>query len=102
MKAPKHLSRESRRLWTAILEGYEIDEPAAMVLQATLEARDRREQARAAILKDGATYRDRFGQIKPSPWVGIERDSATTMMRGFRILGFDQEARGELGRPPGR
>jgi len=94
-KAPKHLTAESKRLWKAIHSDYDLDDPARLVLTATLESRDRREQARAEIAKTGATQTDRFGQCKPSPWVGIERDAATTMMRGFRLLGFDQEARGE-------
>jgi hypothetical protein len=78
---------------------YEIDRAAEPILAATLEARDRHDQARAAIAKDGAVFKDRFGQLKPSPWLAVERDSATTMMRGWRLLGFDQEGRGELGIP---
>jgi hypothetical protein len=90
-----HLTPSSKRIWRQIVSGYNIDQPASLILVATLEARDRREQARAAIASDGAVQIDRFGQKKPNPWVGIERDAAATLMRGFRILGFDQEPRGE-------
>jgi P27 family predicted phage terminase small subunit len=100
MTTPKHLSVAAKRLWKAITTGYEIDEPAAMVLQATLEAYDRREQARAAIEREGAVQTDRFGFRKPHPSVAIERDAAITMMRGFRLLGFDQEPRGDFARAP--
>jgi phage terminase small subunit len=99
LKPPGYLSAASKRLFRSICESFEIDEAAKMVLVATLEAKDRREQARAAIAKNGAVYADRFGQLKPSPWAAIERDAATTLMRGFRLLGFDQEQRGDLGIP---
>ena len=95
--APKHLTPDSRRVWKQIFADYEIDPAAELIFLAALEARDRREQARQEIEKRGATYVDRFGQCKPSPWVAIERDAATTLMRGWRLLGFDQEPRGELG-----
>ena len=95
-KPPEHLTSESKKLWRTIVADYEIDAPAEMVLVATLEARDRRDQARAELAKSGVTVEDRFGQLKASPWVAIERDSATTMMRGFRLLGFDQEQRGVI------
>ena len=61
-KAPKHLTAESKRLWKAIHSDYDLDDPARLVLTATLESRDRREQARAEIAKTGATQTDRFGQ----------------------------------------
>ena len=99
-KAPTHLTADSQKLWQTILRDYQIDSAAELLLVAVLEARDRREEARAAIAKDGAVQTDRFGQKKPHPSVGIERDSATTLMRGWRLLGFDQEPRGELGQPP--
>jgi phage terminase small subunit len=99
LRPPKHLTKESQRLFRVIVNDYQIDPAAEMILVATLEARDRREQARAAIAKAGVVYKDRFGQWKPLPMVAIERDAAATMMRGWRLLGFDQEPRGEHGIP---
>jgi phage terminase small subunit len=96
--APKHLTAASKAIWKTIFGDYQIDSAAELMLVATLEARDRREEARAQLAKDGAIQTDRFGQKKPHPSVAIERDAATTMMRGWRLLGFDQEPRGELGR----
>jgi phage terminase small subunit len=95
--APGHLTADSQKLWKTILADYEIDEAAQMIVVAALEARDRREEARAAIAKDGAVTADRWGQAKVSPWVAIERDTSLALMRAFRVLGFDQEARPPLG-----
>ena len=95
--APDHLTVDSQKLWKTIIVDYEIDPAAEMVLVAALEARDRREEARAAIAKDGAVTTDRWGQAKVSPWVAIERDASLALMRAFRVLGFDQEARPPMG-----
>lgn len=97
-RPPKHLSEQSKQIWRAIVRDYEIDEAAELILVSTLEARDRREEARWEIEKNGAVFNDRFGQPKVSPWHSIERDQTLLMQRGFRLLGFDQEPRGD-GRP---
>jgi|ERR1017187_3657015 phage terminase small subunit len=96
-KPPGHLTADSQLLWKTILTDYEVDEAAQMVLAAGLEAKDRREEARAAIAKSGAVIQDRWGQSKVSPWVAIERDAGLTLMRAFRVLGMDQEARPPMG-----
>src|ERR1035437_3027726 len=95
--APDHQTAGSQQLWKTIIEDYEIDTAAEMILVAALESRDRREEARAAIAKDGAVVKDRWGQAKVSPWVAIERDASLALLRCFRGLGFDQEARPPLG-----
>ena len=95
LKAPSHLSDQAKRLWRSTVENYNIDPQAGMVLQAGLEALDRREQAREAIAAHGATIKDRWNIEKVSPWVGIERDSAATLCKCFRLLGFDLAHAGE-------
>ena len=71
--APKHLSGASKAIWRAIYRDYQIDSAAEMVLACTLEARDRREQAREQLAAEGCTQADRFGQKKPHPSTAIER-----------------------------
>jgi phage terminase small subunit len=100
MKAPiaaKHLSPAAKKLWKSLHEEFDLDNAARMILLTGLEAMDRKEQARAVLAKEGITQTDRFGFVKPRPEVAIERDSATTLGRCFRLLGFDL-ARAESGR----
>jgi P27 family predicted phage terminase small subunit len=97
LKPPDHLSIEAKALWKAICRDYSIDEAAGMVLKVTLEAYDRRTQARDALIKHGVFFKDRFGQLKPMPMVAVERDAAATVMRGFRTLGLDLAAPGMAG-----
>jgi phage terminase small subunit len=89
LKPPAHLSKDSQALYRTIVREYSIDDAAAMVLTATLDARDRREEARLAIAREGAVFVDRWNQPKPNPWVAIERDAGLAILRGFRVLGLD-------------
>ena len=98
IKPPEHLSPEARKIFQRIVHEYEIDSAAEVILITCCEARDRREEARAAIAKDGAVFVDRFGQLKPSPWAGIERDAAGILARCWRLLGFDVEQQHGTGR----
>jgi P27 family predicted phage terminase small subunit len=89
LKPPQHLSTEAKALWKDICADYTIDKAASMILRVTLEAYDRKQEARAAIAKDGATFVDRWGQRKPHPMIAIERDAGLAVLRGFRVLGLD-------------
>jgi P27 family predicted phage terminase small subunit len=92
---PEHLSDEAKALWERITEEAAIDSAAAVVLRTLCDAYDRRNEARAKIKELGAVFVDRFNNQKMSPWVAIERDTTQMIHRAFRLLGFDQEARGE-------
>jgi phage terminase small subunit len=101
-KPPGDLTPEGKQLWRRIYDEIDVDEPARLLLDTLCRQFCRMEEAREAIAKEGAVSKDRFGQYKPSPWVAIERDSSASMMRAWRLLGFDQIATGPMGRPPGR
>jgi phage terminase small subunit len=92
--APEDLSPARRELWDRIVEEYSIDAAAAPMLHTYCASLDRVAKARAALLADGETIKDRFGVIKMSPWAAILRDAETAASRAFRSLGFDQEPRG--------
>ena len=93
---PQELSLESQELWKQIVDENAIDAAAYPILLTFFQARDRREQARAAMAAEGGgpVIKDRFGVEKMSPWAAVERDQTLIMHRAFRLLGFDQEPRG--------
>lgn len=93
--APEHLTEQSKRDWAAIVEDNAIDLAAAQILETFFDARERRAEARKNIGEVGALMKDRFGVWKVNPATAIERDSTLIMHRAFRLLGFDQEPRGE-------
>jgi P27 family predicted phage terminase small subunit len=96
--APEHLSERTKTLWDRIVEENTIDSAAAEILRTLCDALDRREQARDAMKETGPLIKDRFGVLKVHPAAAIERDSTLIMHRAFRLLGFDQEPRGEQGK----
>ena len=91
--APLHLSPESKRLYRKIVADYALGrEPAALeTLRLACEALDRCTAAREVIDTEGALTIDRFGQSKPHPAIGIERDSRIAALRAFRELSLDSE-----------
>jgi phage terminase small subunit len=103
MATPKHLSRSSKAVWRSLVEDYDLDdEPHALLtLTAALESRDRCEQARQQIAREGLTVPTGVGGLKPHPAVGIERDARLAMVRCLRELALDGELGGyESARPP--
>jgi hypothetical protein len=87
---PKHLAMPERRLWTAIVSENVLDGEAALsILRTTLEAHQRARTCRETIDREGATYRDRFEQVKVHPLIAAERDSRAAFLAGMRSLRLD-------------
>lgn len=100
---PETLSAEARKWWRKIVEGYAIDDDAGhLILQTALEAFDRLQQAKRHITKHGATFTDRFGQMRPNPSITIERDARAGMLAALKALNLDLEPlNARPGRPSG-
>lgn len=87
MKPPSHLKKPARDMWASISADYDVSDGAGLsLLQAACESFQRASEARAIIDKAGAVVTDRFGQEKPHPAVGIERDSRAAMVSALRAL----------------
>lgn len=86
-KAPAHLSAEARALWSRLLADYPLDDAAGLLLlQSACESFDRLQDARRTLAKEGAIVRDRWGQPKPHPAAGVERDARTQMHSALRLM----------------
>ncbi len=88
---PQHLSEESAVLWRHIVAGYAIEEHQLPTMRLALEALDQAAEARQEIVEHGAVIADRFGQLKPSPWVQIERDARSAHRLLLRELNLGGE-----------
>jgi hypothetical protein len=88
--APSDLSEESRHLFAHVVSTGEYDGPARVLVIQFLQARDTATAARKELLKSGRTFRDRWGQLRESPWAKIDREAVRDMSRIFRSLGWDQ------------
>jgi P27 family predicted phage terminase small subunit len=103
MKPPGHLSKEAKKLWRKILEGWELDNAALVVLESALESFDRMREAQAILAEEGIVVLDRFKQKKQHPATFIERDAKNSMLRALKQLNLEIEPLHDRpGRPAGR
>jgi P27 family predicted phage terminase small subunit len=100
--APENLTAEAAAWWDRIVSGWDLDDPGLLILQSVCETFDRMRQAQQQIKEEGATIRDRFGQLKQHPAVLTELHNRAAMLRNLKLLGLDLEPIGPVGRPPGR
>lgn len=100
--APDHLAPETRLWWDTIVRDYQLEAHHLKLLQATAEAWDRFQQARAELARDGLTVKTGDGNIKAHPCVAIERDARTSFARLLRDLDLDVEppSSGRVAPPP--
>jgi phage terminase small subunit len=90
-------------LWLDVLEGWELDPPARVLLDSACRALQRVREAQRLLARDGLVVTDRFGQPKAHPAAAVERDAKQTLLKNLRALNLDLEPlRDTPGRPPGR
>lgn len=92
-KPPGDLSADAKKLWSRLFNDYALDDAAGMLLlQSACEAYDRLQEARKQLAKEGSVIRDRWGQPKPHPAAGVERDARTQMHSALRLLKLEPGA----------
>ena len=99
-RPPQHLAPDTRKWWSSVVKGYDLDEHHVRLLTLAGEAWDRCNQARKAIDEHGLTFNDRFGCPKARPEAAIERDSRVGFCRLLRELDLDIEMSPDVKRPP--
>jgi P27 family predicted phage terminase small subunit len=97
--APKHLSPTTRAWWREVCETFSLEGHHLKLLTLACEALDRALEARAIIDRDGAFYKNRFGEPRAHPAVGVERDARLAFARLLRELALDVATPDES-RPP--
>ena len=87
-----HLTPDSRELFDSITADYDLEPWHLSLLVDALQSRDRAEQARRALDKDGLTVEGRFGP-RPHPLLTVERDQRKLFSALMKQLGLDVEGR---------
>lgn len=84
---PKHLLPRSKDLWQQIVPR-RVNWPERLaLLQVALEALDRAEQAREAILRDGMTFTtEATGAVHIHPLVKVEREARQQFIKAWNAL----------------
>ena len=90
--APNHLGVAGRRLWTYLQAAYAIaDPPGLALLLSACESRDRIEQAREELERDGISQTDRFGMLRAHPAAQIEHQARSSLIRALTALNLSPE-----------
>ena len=94
-KPPADLTTAAKKLWGRIYDSAEMDEPAMVLLDSLCRSWDRAQAAHVLIERDGLVLVERTAhgdaKSRANPACAIERDSAASLMRAWRLLGFDQQ-----------
>ena len=80
--APKHLSRESKRLWRLVAP--RLQPEGLPLLAEALEALDRSRQAAELVRREGLVLNG-----KPHPAARIEKEARALFVRCWKALGLD-------------
>jgi P27 family predicted phage terminase small subunit len=103
-KAPKHLSRDAKRIWRQINSTWDLQNApdALLILRTALESFDRLQQARSVLDIEGVTVKSKTatGDIKilKHPALEAEKSARGGLLQAFRMLGLEFEASGLTGR----
>lgn len=101
-KLPRHrkpLSPLSRRRWHEHVSGWEMDPPALVLLENGLHALDRAHECRVVVDAEGATVKNRFGEVRDHPCVAQEQRWIEIARKHFSDLHLDAEPVLKPGRP---
>ena len=68
------LTGERKRLWDDVRSRVDLESASESILRNACESLERAAQLSEQVDREGATFRDRFGGIKPNPAAMLERD----------------------------
>jgi P27 family predicted phage terminase small subunit len=98
-KAPTHLKRAGRELWTRVVAEYELQPHHLTLLRLAAESLDRADAARKVVDAEGLVVPGYRGQPRPHPLLLTERDSRIATARLLREIGLSEEPEADP-RPP--
>lgn len=88
--SPSHLSALAKRAWRDVLEEYELEPTALLLLRAGLEQFDLYERARKELAKAGkVTVSGRSGVMRQHPAAKVAADALREARQCFRQLGLE-------------
>ena len=87
--APKHLKPATRAWFDQICGEYVLESQHLRILQVACESWDCYQAAREDISEHGSTFKNKFGDVKPHPSVGLMQNSRIAFLRALRELNLD-------------
>lgn len=68
------LTGDRKKLWDDVRARFVLEPASETILRNACECWERAEQLAQQVSRDGATYRDRFNQVRVNPAAQLERD----------------------------
>jgi hypothetical protein len=88
------LTGERLRLWDDVRSRFVLEPASENILRNACESLERAEQLAQQVSRDGATYRDRFNQVRVNPAAQLERDFRGLAARQLAQLASRMEGQG--------
>ena len=88
---PIQLTGSRLRLWQQLQNGYQLEPASLELLRNGAEALERAAQLAAQVQAEGATFRDRFGGIRPNPAAQLEQQYRALATRTLAQLAARME-----------
>lgn len=89
VRAPSGLSREAQGLWREVVQGWDLDFPALMLLRQVCESLDELRAAQSILERTGESTIDKAGQEIPHPCVALRKEARNSLLKFWRELGLD-------------
>jgi hypothetical protein len=86
---PADLSSSTKEWWRQMTSDYAFLPHQLHILRTAGEALDRYQEARRILAREGLSYEDPKGMLRPRPEAAIERDARIAYIRCLRELKFD-------------
>jgi phage terminase small subunit len=99
-KPPKGLQPGQRRLWSGVVEAFELEAHHLRTLESACRELDRAERAEARVAEDGEYVLDRYSNPKAHPAVAVARSSRLAAARLLRELGLEDDVQVDVRRLP--
>jgi len=88
--APSHLEKAEKTVWADLVSRFVFDDPGSYeLLSSAMDARCRMRRCRQAINKDGETFIDPKGCLRPHPLLAAERSARASYLHAMRMLKID-------------
>lgn len=91
---PVALTGERAKLWADVRARFVLEPASETLLRSACESLERAAQAAEEVSKSGATFTDRFGQVRAHPAITIERDFRNLAARQLEKLAARMEGQG--------
>jgi P27 family predicted phage terminase small subunit len=88
-RAPRHLSKEAKRIWRDVVSGWQMDARTLALLQVACESWDLMRECREKIDEAGLIIKSPTGQYRKNPACEVLKTAKDGFLRAWQALNLD-------------